>query len=312
MPGAPVKMIAWNIAQRADAWRWLVDSDADIALLQEAKEPPAEVAAKVSVDPAPWRTGASRAWRAAVVKLSDRIDVEWIDAKSLGDAQWGELGVSRPGTLAAATVTPLSGEPFIAVSVYGAWENPHSMTKSDFIYADASVHRLISDMSVFAGKNFRQPILVAGDLNILYGHGEHGDAYWAGRYETVFSRMAALGLKFVGPQAPHGWRGRALACRASAHKQECSHLLCGSPDAGDVHPSTGLRFASDHLAERVRVGAQRTGSVGTERPLPRGDRGWLRRQKDIWNSIERGLGAPSCASFMSTTRSHGEPVPGSP
>jgi hypothetical protein len=35
-----VKMIAWNIAQRPDAWRLLLDSDADIALLQEAREPP--------------------------------------------------------------------------------------------------------------------------------------------------------------------------------------------------------------------------------------------------------------------------------
>ena len=101
-----VKIIAWNIAQRAEAWRLLAGSDADIALLQETKEPPVDVAAKVSVDRAPWRTGASRAWRAAVVKLSDRIDVEWIDVKPLGDAQWGELGVSRPGTLAAAIVTP--------------------------------------------------------------------------------------------------------------------------------------------------------------------------------------------------------------
>jgi hypothetical protein len=33
------------------------------------------------------------------------------------------------------------------------------MTQGDFIYADASVHRLISDLSVFAGKNFRQDIL---------------------------------------------------------------------------------------------------------------------------------------------------------
>jgi hypothetical protein len=31
-----LKIIAWNIARRADAWRLLVDSDADIALLQTA------------------------------------------------------------------------------------------------------------------------------------------------------------------------------------------------------------------------------------------------------------------------------------
>jgi hypothetical protein len=35
-------------------------SNADIALLQEAREPPADVAAKVIFDPGPWRTGTSR------------------------------------------------------------------------------------------------------------------------------------------------------------------------------------------------------------------------------------------------------------
>jgi hypothetical protein len=125
---------------------------------------------------------------------------EWLDAKPLTEASGGELGVSRAGTLATATVTPPSGEPFIAVSVYAPWESPHSMTKGSFSSADASVHRVISVLSVKS----RQNTLVAGDLNILHGHGEDGDEYWAGRYETVFARMAALGLSFVSPQAPNG------------------------------------------------------------------------------------------------------------
>ena len=51
--------------------------------------------------------------------------------------------------------------PFIAVSVYGAWETPHSTTKRDFIYADASGHRLISDLSVFASKQVFSGMSVA-------------------------------------------------------------------------------------------------------------------------------------------------------
>jgi len=47
-------------------------------------------------------------------------------------------------------------------------------------------------------------ILVAGDLNILHGHGEHGSDYGRPRYQTVFERMAAIGLPFVGPQHPNG------------------------------------------------------------------------------------------------------------
>lgn len=48
------------------------------------------------------------------------------------------------------------------------------------------------------------PLIVAGDLNLLYGYGEYGSAYWKRRYATVFERAAAMGLVFVGPQSPHG------------------------------------------------------------------------------------------------------------
>ena len=108
------------------------------ALLQEAGEPLADVGAKVHADSGPWRTGPSRGWRAAVVKLSNRVSVEWLDVKSLPDAQAGKLK-DRTGTHAAATITPSSGEPVIAVSVYALWEKPRTLTKGDFIYADASV-----------------------------------------------------------------------------------------------------------------------------------------------------------------------------
>jgi len=47
-------------------------------------------------------------------------------------------------------------------------------------------------------------IIAAGDLNILHRYGEQGNAYWAARYATVFDRADAMGLHFVGPQAPHG------------------------------------------------------------------------------------------------------------
>ena len=41
-----VKMIAWNSARRDAPWRFLLDTDADIALLQEATEPPDDVTGK--------------------------------------------------------------------------------------------------------------------------------------------------------------------------------------------------------------------------------------------------------------------------
>ena len=201
-----MKIITWNIAQRHAAWRRLLETDADIALLQEACEPPADVARRVEVDPAPWRTAGvgSRHWRTAVVKLTDRVQVAWLESTTVDEADGGDLAVSRTGTLAAALVTPPEGDPLVVVSMYAAWEKPHGTTHSNWIYADGSVHRLISDLSVFVGRERGHRVIAAGDLNIYHGYGERRSKHWAGRYDTVFSRMEALGLPFVGPQFPHG------------------------------------------------------------------------------------------------------------
>ena len=204
-----VKIISWNIAHRAEPWHTLLETDADIALFQEAAEPPSDVAQRVEVNPGPWLTGGKdvywpRRWRTAVVKLSDRVRLEWIVEKPLEEAGLGELAVSRVGTLSAAKVTPPAGEPFIAVSMYSPWTSPHSSTGSSWILSDVSAHRVISDLSAFIGSVKRHRVLAAGDLNVLHGYGEHGDPYFAARYQTIFSRMEALGLDFKGPQAPRG------------------------------------------------------------------------------------------------------------
>ncbi len=47
-------------------------------------------------------------------------------------------------------------------------------------------------------------MVVAGDWNLLRGYAEDGDPYWAARAQSVFDRAAAMGLRYVGPQAPHG------------------------------------------------------------------------------------------------------------
>lgn len=125
--------------------------------------------------------------------------------RSISDGGPQGLVVSRAGTLAAATVRDPDTEDLITfVSLYSAWERLHPLTAGNWIYADASAHRLISDVSALIGRIQGHRIIAAGDFNILYGYGEHGSEYWAGRYQTVFDRMHALGLRFVGPQAPGG------------------------------------------------------------------------------------------------------------
>lgn len=204
-----LKIISWNLRHRDESWRSLVDTDTDIALVQEAAEPPPEVTQRIGVDSAPWETAGAdckRPWRTAVVRLSDRVNLEWFVPKAIADAQplERELAVSRLGTLAAAILTPPTGKPLIVASMYGLWERFLPEAQSGQIYADASVHRVISDLSAFIGHNDEHRIIAAGDLNIYHGYGDRGEPYWKSRYDTVFDRMAALGLSFVGPQAPHG------------------------------------------------------------------------------------------------------------
>jgi endonuclease/exonuclease/phosphatase family metal-dependent hydrolase len=181
--------------------------------------------------------------------------MQWLEPKPIEYAQPSELAVSRLGTLAAAIVTRPTGKDLIVASVYAPWEQPHRITGSGWIYADGSAHRVISDLSSLIGQEKRHRIIAAGDLNILYGYGEHGNAYWASRYASVFSRMSALGLSFVGPQAPNG------RC-ADPWPNELPPTSNNVPTyyASQQTPTTATRqldfvFASINLASNVRTRA---------------------------------------------------------
>ena len=117
-------------------------------------------------------------------------------------------GGSGIGTMAAARVA-VPGRPdeaFVAVSMYARWMRAHpSIGSNPGSAADGSAHRILSDLLVFA--NFEDPshhrVLAAGDLNIFYG-GTGRSLSWPKRERTVWDRFEALGLVFLGPQAPNG------------------------------------------------------------------------------------------------------------
>ena len=199
-----VKIICWNIAHRHAAWRLLARCDVDIALLQEAVLPPDDVAGRVEVDQAPFHDASGhRISRAAVVKLSYRVQVEWLEPVPLAIAGSGDFAVSKAGSIAAAIVTGPGVRPFVAASICAAYEKPHRSTgKMSWNIVDASVHRIISDLSLLIGKQEGHRIVAAGDLTVWHGYGRNN--YWKRRYDTVFDRMEAIGLPFVGPQFPHG------------------------------------------------------------------------------------------------------------
>ena len=150
-----------------------------VGLLQEAHPPPQRLSSRVQVESTPWITGqtSSRPWRTTVARLSDRVQVRRLPQGPLDSPDPETLGVSLEGTLAVADVTLLATEEVITMaSMYGSWECPRGA--KPWIYADASVHRLISDISALVSSQRGHRIIAAGDLNILKGYGEYGNRYW--------------------------------------------------------------------------------------------------------------------------------------
>lgn len=222
-----MKIVSWNIAKRRKAWLELFEmareGEVDLALLQEAGKGPPEgldrpegfgfkhVARELDDRLGPKRPVLDR-WP-AVVKLSDRVQVEWIE--QLPAYGWplspdSEMEVSGVGTLAVARVKPASGateDSFLAVSMYARWLRTHPATGKKWIYSDASAHQILTDLSAFTAANVPADdrILAAGDLNMFYGATGYRLSL-PERERTFWKRCKALGLKFLGPQWPAATR----------------------------------------------------------------------------------------------------------
>ena len=208
------KVVCWNINTNRTCWDELIAMDADVALLQEVDKVPTDLPGEIEVGGGelrdPWKLSTYDRWP-VVAKLSDRVEVEWFRrvfpySKVADDA----MRVSGVGTIAAARVIPGDQKPFIAISMYARWIRPHPSTKSRWKAgnSDVSAHRIISDLSQFIGHcdPSKHRILAAGDLNTFYGATDDNKLVIADRARTVFDRMTALGLEFMGPQAPEGGR----------------------------------------------------------------------------------------------------------
>ena len=283
-----IRAISWNIARRQSPWQELAGMDIDIALLQEATPPEEAVARRGDAGPPPMQGGASvmhigpqESWDShhwnsdwwkvngrtnlfdrwpMVVKLSERVDVEWF--RQIGsDRQAGEdeIAVSGIGTITAARVTPHDAaiKPFIVVSMYGRWQTSHPSTGSTWIYADASAHRIISDISQFIGyvSPRRHRIIAVGDLNLFYGYGDFGSPYWAARYRSVFDRLKTLGLEFIGPQAPNGRRPAAPSIHEPAESQNVVTYHTVRQDPATATNQLDFAFASRGFHESITVRA---------------------------------------------------------
>lgn len=213
-----ITVVCWNIDGKHDPWRQLIDMDADVAVLQEARKPPKDVAPHVEIGPTDhWCSTDYPTWP-LIARLSNRVKVDWFTpvppsrvrtskAKNVSES---ELAVSDVTTIAAARIRPIDGEPFTAVSMYARWLGYHPLATAgggnSRMHSDASMHRIISDLSVFIRHwdPSTHRILLAGDMNAFYGEKfERGDGK-PYREVSAFERLASLGLEFLGPQFPYG------------------------------------------------------------------------------------------------------------
>lgn len=248
-----LRIVSWNIARSQEAWAELANSNVDIALLQEAVPPDVEVHATVPTKSGDWTTaGGHRNFSAAIAHLNPKLDVAPIESVSLGDAAKGKLGVSRPGSIAAATVALPDEAPITVVSWYAAWEKDIAQK---WTYADASVHRLISDLSQFISTQTSHRIIVAGDINILHGYGESGNRYWGERYASVFARMEAIGVPFVGPQAPNGGQPKSLPTEMPYGCLDVPTFRTKRKEPSSASRQMDFVFASKALNPRLQVTA---------------------------------------------------------
>ena len=219
-----VKIVCWNINRSLDAYPKLQEMDADVALLQEVGPGAADEMKGALGGNEHWNDhpdwNKHHGW-SAVLKLSDRVKVRWFRPICLmaKEEATDEIAVSDLPTLAAAEVTPLGGEPFIVVSMYARWYRPHPLARNAPVikkpgtgviceFADASAHRIISDLSGFIAHTnpANHRIIAAGDLNTIYGATEEHPCEMPERMRTIFNRMRAIGLEFLGPRAPKGGR----------------------------------------------------------------------------------------------------------
>ena len=219
-----ITVVSWNIKKSKEPWYQLLRMNADVALLQEVGPVPTDVADRVGIGPVEhWD---SHVWNSRwyegrfkklydrwpmVVKLSDRVEVEWFKQVSpIKETEQDEIAVSGIGTIAAARIIPRNEPPFIAMSMYARWIRPHPSTNSKWRvgFQDGSAHRIISDLSAFIGSTdpSTHRILAAGDLNTIHGATDDNRLALPARDRTIMDRMDALGMEFLGPRYPAGRR----------------------------------------------------------------------------------------------------------
>ncbi len=190
-----VRIVCWNMEHKRASWRFLRErhANADVALLQEACTPPAEVAAGLDTGSGPW---IYKGWNGAraVVRLTDRIAIERVPVADIIAASPPRSAIDTPARLCVALCTLPDGERLGLVSVETGSETA------------PRVPRMISEVREYCGSSL--PWIVGGDLTT-----------WWDSESTVFGEMQRIGLPLAGPHAPTFYNPRLRQGPADARLQ---------------------------------------------------------------------------------------------
>ena len=170
-----IKVVCWNVGYRKKPLEELAEmadnGEADVALLQEvgrgmARElrPGLETGSRKHWDSKTWYEETQYNRWPMVVKMSDKVDVEWFDQVGQdGEPSANEIALSGVGLLAVARVIPKDtkdGEPFIVASMYAR----------PFFGNYLAAQIMASDLSSLIKRDVPDSsrILAAGDFNLNY------------------------------------------------------------------------------------------------------------------------------------------------
>src|ERR1035437_9832749 len=161
----------------------------------------------------PVPTAAKRNFASAVAVRGDAPIEPWTPTP-IGQAAYSAPAISHPGQWVAVGI----GEPerrVWIVSLYGIWD---TMPDNGDIFAEATLHRALSDLTWLFQATATKRLVLAGDLNIWRGYGQKK---WEPRYRTVFDRLEAYGLDLAGPHRTLGTPLEGCPCGAGT---ACSHV----------------------------------------------------------------------------------------
>jgi len=235
-----METVAWNMNHRTHSWHALVELDADLALLSEARVPKGLGISAQGGKRTEGRDGYRRPWAAAIVSKHELRPIDDARASRQGKPLDLPFETSRPGTWEAALVAREGHEAITAVSLYGLLDEK----------SDASVHRSLSELTpIFEDPRYNKLLLLGGDFNIWTGRSVQAAPH-LDRHQVVLERIKAFGL--VDCLLAKRPRGPLQGCPCQLG-EGCPHIWTKvDPRYPGVPYQDDYLFASPGLAERLR------------------------------------------------------------